>query len=393
MWQKIKNTYHLTEAILANVLYGFPSKKIKVIGVTGTDGKTTTSHLIYHVIHELGCKVSISSSVFTNIAGEITDTGLHVTTQSRWKIQENLKKSVDAGYEYFILETTSHGIDQYRNWGIEYDAAVVTNVTEEHLDYHKTYDNYLRTKAKLLLAANVGVVNRDDRSYRQIKEILTEKNKTFKTFSKFEKADYVWSKEKISSDLEGDFNKENLLAAYAICSELGFDQDKIRKALKTFKLPLGRFDTVYDKDFKIVIDFAHTPNSIRKILSTLKKGSKGRLIHVFGSAGLRDYLKRPEMGKASAEYADLTTLTEEDFRTEKIEDINEKVIDGFKARKFTTYKVINDRQEAIEFALKQAKKGDVVAITGKGHEKSLARGTKEYDWDEYKAVKNALKKL
>jgi len=181
-----------------------------------------------------------------------------------------------------------------------------------------------------------------------------------------------------------------MLAAYTLCKELGISEAKIRSALATFTLPKGRFEMVYDGDFKVMIDFAHTPNSIRTLLSTLKKDSSGRIIHVFGSAGLRDHKKRPDMGKASAEFADIIILTEEDFRTEDLDEINKAVVAGFKQHDFRAYTIVKDRQEAIKHAIELAGKNDVVVLTGKGHERSLARGKQEYDWDEFEAVRKVL---
>lgn len=391
MWQSLKNIYHLCGAVTASFVYGFPSRKIKIIGVTGTDGKTTTSHMIYHVLKESGMKVSLTSSVYADVAGEISDTGLHVTTQSHWDIQKNLRKAVQHGDEFFVLETTSHGIDQHRNWGISYEASALTNVTNEHLDYHKTYEKYLATKVKLLLASKIAVVNKDDYSYPQVKTILEKHGQSFKTYSLTDvSADAYWDKAKISTHLDQDFNKQNLLAAYLICKEIGISEEEIRSSLGSFKLPKGRFELVYDGDFKVMIDFAHTPHSIRTLLQTLKKNTQGRIIHVFGSAGLRDYKKRPDMGKASAEYADIVIVTEEDYRTEDIDKINEAVERGFKERGFSSYRMIPDRQEAIKHAIELAGKHDVVVLTGKSHEKSIARGRKEYPWDEFEAVRNAL---
>jgi UDP-N-acetylmuramoyl-L-alanyl-D-glutamate--2,6-diaminopimelate ligase len=181
-----------------------------------------------------------------------------------------------------------------------------------------------------------------------------------------------------------------MLAAYLLCQQIGLSDDDIRHALSTFKLPKGRFEMVYDGDFKVMIDFAHTPHSIRTLLSSLKKDTSGKIIHVFGSAGLRDYKKRPDMGRASAEFADVVILTEEDFRTENIDDINKAVEEGFKEKGFKGYTIVKDRQEAIKHAIELASRNDIVVLTGKSHEKSIARGKTEYPWDEFDAVKKVL---
>ncbi len=404
--RKIKNAYHLTEAIMANVLYGFPSRNIKVIGVTGTDGKTTTCHLIYHILKKAGKEVSLATSIFADIAGETYDTGLHITTQSRWQIQKNLRKAAKKGHEYFVLETTSHGIDQHRIWGIHYKVAVLTNVTPEHLDYHRTFDNYLKTKVKLLQRADNPIVNMDDDSFEKVTDILKKSNKRYTTCSlKSKDADVTWEKD-IKTSLKEDFNKENILSAIAACQKLKIPRKTIVSAISSFKLPKGRFDVVFNGRFKVLIDFAHTPNSIQRLLSNFAE-EQGRIIHVFGSAGLRDFDKRPVMGSASGEYADIVIITEEDYRTEDFNDIAKSISKGLFEKGFSfiesktfgdikkgdkQFTIVRNRQKAIDLAIATAKRGDVVFVTGKGHEQSLARGKKEYPWDDYKAVEKALKR-
>ncbi|EKE13667.1 MAG: hypothetical protein ACD_12C00872G0008 [uncultured bacterium] len=360
--QKLKNIYHLLQAILANILYGFPSQKLKVIGVTGTDGKTTTTHLIAHILKKAGKKVSFVSSIFASIGGKESDIGFHVTTPSSFALQRLLKQSADNNDEYFILETTSHALDQNRVWGINYQIGVITNITHEHLDYHGNYEDYAKTKLKLLKLAKIGIKN-TDKVVNIIKKIpnLTE------------------------------FNQSNYSSAYNVCKQLGCSDEEILNAMKSFVLPKGRLDLVYDKDFKIIIDFAHTPNALAQLLSSIRKlylEKGGRLIHVFGSAGLRDFTKRPLMGESSGKYCDLVILTEEDYRTEDPEEICKQIALGIKNKSF---QIILDRQEAINHAIKIAKVDDVVVLTGKAHEKSLCRGKIEEPWDEYEAVEKALK--
>ena len=383
--QKLKNIFHLTNAFLANVFYGFPSKKITVIGVTGTDGKTTTTHLIAHILKSCGKKVSYISTIFAKIGEKEYDTGFHVTTPNPWLIQKLIKEAVNNKEEYFILETTSHALDQNRVWGINYKIGVLTNVSHEHLDYHLSYEDYLKTKVKLLKKADVAFFNKDDRSYLYVKKMLKGRKKIIE----YQKLPII---KKNFPNLE-KFNQENFSAAYLVALNLGLRSEEVLKAIKTFKLPKGRFDLVYDKDFKVIIDFAHTPNAFLKLLSEIRKKylkNKGRLIHVFGSAGLRDNTKRPLMGEISSRFADFIILTEEDYRTEDPNKICQEIASGIKNK---NYQVIIDRKKAIEKALKMAKKGDLVVLTGKAHEKSLCRGKTEYPWDEYQAVEIGLKKI
>jgi len=394
--QKLKNFYHLIQAIIANVLYGFPSRKLKIIGVTGTDGKTTTTHLIAHILKTAGKKTSFVSSVFASIGGKESDIGFHVTTPSSFSLQKLLRRSADNNDEYFILETTSHALDQNRVWGIKYEIGVVTNITHEHLDYHKNYEEYLSTKIKLLKMAKTGIVNMDDESFKIIKNLelrIKNYNSKLKILEKLPKLT--------------KFNKYNYSAAYTVCKELGIKDEIILAAFKTFELPKGRLDLIYDKDFKVIIDFAHTPNALAQLLPAIREiylKKQGHLIHVFGSAGLRDFTKRPLMGQASGHSSDLVILTEEDYRTEDPITICQEIGTGLEKEKFTkvkydeliscrekSYSVIVNREKAIREAIKLAKKYDVVVLTGKAHEKSLCRGKTEYPWDEYEAIKKVLK--
>ncbi len=391
--QPLINIYHLFKAILANVYYGFPSKKLKVIGVTGTDGKTTTVFLIYHILKSAGKKVSMVSSIYAKIGEEEFSTGLHVTTPDAILTQKLLKSAGVQGSEYFILETTSHALDQNRSGGIRFDVGLITNITHEHLDYHKTYERYVKAKAKLLLNSKISLINKDDSSAPQLINILKSQNKTFYAYGLKQKADFRFdSKKEVSKDIS-DFNNYNFLAAYSAAALLKIPEAKVIQALRTFRLPAGRLETIYDKDFRVIIDFAHTPASINNVLAYIKNwlGNNGRLIHVFGSAGLRDYQKRPLMGEASATYADIIILTEEDYRTEIPEEVCRQIAEGIN-KKGKNHEVIIDRQKAINKAVSLAKKGDIIVLTGKSHEQSLARGKKEYPWDEKKAVFEAINK-
>ena len=386
--QKIKNIYHLFRALFATFWYGFPSGKVRVIGVTGTDGKTTTTHLIYHILTSCGKKASMISTIFAKIGEKEYDTGFHVTTPDASLIPRYLRMAVDQGQDYFVLETTSHRIAQNQLAGTQFDIAAITNITHEHLDYHKTIEEYATTKLKLIRMARIGIVNADDEITRaHIAKRVT--HNVIKTYGLQNKADYSVDFRKEVPDL-ADFNAYNYLAAYAVCRELGLSDKDIRSAFSTFKLPAGRIDIVYKKDFMVIVDFAHTPNGITRILETVRKQyiqGKGRLIHIFGSAGLRDHTKRFAMGKASATLADISYITEEDYRTENPQEIANEIGAGFGNK---NYFVELNREKAIRNAIQTAKKGDVVIITGKGHEKSLCRGKTEYPWDEIQAVKNIL---
>jgi UDP-N-acetylmuramoyl-L-alanyl-D-glutamate--2,6-diaminopimelate ligase len=408
-FQQIKNIYHLIKAILANIRYGFPSKSIQVIGVTGTDGKTTTSALIYHILKKSSRKVSLISTVSATIGKQSYDTGFHTTTPSPFTVQGFIRQAVDDGDEYFVLETTSHALDQFRVFGVSYRVGLITNITHEHLHYHKTYERYVKAKARLLQWSRTAIINRDDKSYPLLKKLVDKSsfNKQVYTYSLIQNADFRFDISRHIGKKLAHFNKYNYLGAYAVCKQLGLTDKEIYSGMKTYELPPGRLEMIYDEDFKVIIDFAHTPNGLHEALHAIKDDyvGRGRLIHVFGAAAFRDDTKRPIMGRESATFADTTILTEEDYRTEDPYHISKQIAEGMTPLRWVevkpeeyvgkpkTYTAIINRQEAIAKAVAIAKKGDVIVLTGKGHEQSLCRGTKEYPWDDKKAALESLQAL
>ncbi len=402
MWQKAKNVYHFGQAVTAHVANGFPARGVTFIGVTGTDGKTTTSSMIYHILHSVGKKVALVSTVAAIIDGKSYDTGFHVTNPDPAALLKYIKLAIRAKSEFIVLEVTSHGLDQHRVFGIPFKIGVITNITHEHLDYHKTYDNYVAAKFKLLQSSQIAIINRDDQSYENIKFKIKREarfsQKKVITYGLRSDADINPRVFPFKNHLLGDFNNYNCLAAISVCLQLGLLPDEIRNALADFSAPVGREEIVYNKDFAVMIDFAHTPNAIEQILSAIKKDIKktGKIIHVFGAAGLRDHTKRPLMGEASDKYADITILTAEDPRTEKVNEIIRQICKGMKnyelRTKNNTLLIIEDRQQAIDKAIALAKKGDMVVVTGKGHESSMNFGKDEVPWNDHEAVKSALEK-
>lgn len=388
MMRKFKNYAHLWQALIASLLNGEPAKKIKTIGVTGTDGKTTTSSLIYHILSEAGIKTALISTVAARIDDKTYGTGLHTTTPSAFTLQKYIKRAVDAGSEFLVLEITSHALDQNRAHGVNFKIGVLTNITHEHLDYHRSYENYLRAKARLFERSEISILNRDDESFDKISSFA--KNSKILAYSlKNPKADFNLKSIGVKFPEEFEFNQENFLAAVAVAQTLGVQNEQIAAALTTFKFPAGRQEIVYEKDFKIVIDFAHTPNSFSKVLPALKRTTEGRLIHVFGSAGKRDASKRPLMGSIAAKNDDVIILTAEDPRSELIENINSQIKLGIKEFDGELIE-IEDRQKAINEAVRLASKGDTIIITGKGHEQSMNLGHGEITWSDHAAVEKAL---
>lgn len=394
--QKAKNLFwHLPLAVVANFFFGFPSRKLRVIGVTGTDGKTTTVSLIHHILSENKYKAAMVSTVSAKIGEEEIDTGFHITAPDPWLLQKLLKKMVDKGIKCVVLEATSHGLDQFRLWGINFEVGVLTNITHEHLDYHKTIENYRLAKLGLLLKSKEAVINRDDPSY----EFLADKLQNFKDAKIFSygiknKANFNLKDFPFKTSLPGDYNKLNCLAAIGATIAFGVSKNEVLNSIPTFKGVTGRLEEIkVGQKFKVIVDFAHTPNALEQVLKLLngEKQKEKKLIAVFGAAGLRDKTKRPMMGRVANKYADFSVITAEDPRTEDVNEICNEIAGGFSGNQ-DKYKIMTNRGEAINFAINNlANDGDIVVICGKGHEKSMCFGTKEYPWSDQEAAKNALK--
>ncbi len=395
--QKIKNYYHLIQSLVAALGFNYPAKSLFVIGVTGTDGKTTTANLIYHLLQASGYKVAVVSTIGAYVNGKLIDTGFHVTTPSGFALQRIIKQIKKEGCTHLVLEVTSHALDQNRAYGIPFNVGVITNITHEHLDYHKTIEKYRAAKLKLLKLSKVSILNKDDSSYEHlIQKLIGKRVVTYST--KNRNADFYPQKVGISGD---DFNTSNRLAAIAAVCQVSVDVAKdAEQKLSNFVLPEGRQEYVYLDDFQVMVDFAHTPNSIDMILSHLRKKVNGRIIHVFGSAGDRDRTKRPFMGECSSKYADVIILTSEDPRFEDPVQICEEIAEGIHKKFNKTkslnknsqkeYSVIVDRGEAIQKALSIAQKNDLVLVTGKGHEKSMNIKGTEYDWSDRECILSSL---
>lgn len=389
MLRNLKNKYHLGQAALASIRYNMPAKKLTIIGITGTDGKTTTATILHKILMDAGIKSAMISTIGAYIGDKFYDTGFHTTTPSPFALQKYIYLSKQLGCTHIIIETTSHALDQNRIWGIPFEIGVVTNITHEHLDYHRTYERYVTAKAKLLQKAKYAVLNEDDKSYPTLLQ-LVNKEKTY-PYSLTDKAAYVTILDLPKKmKLWGDFNKQNALAAAAAAKLLGISSESVKKSISHFSAPVGRQEVVHDDAFKVIVDFAHTPGAFEKVLPVIKEETAGRLIHVFGAAGKRDASKRPYMGNVSSKFADVIVLTAEDPRRESVEVINTHIMAGF-IRDVELHS-ISDRKKAIERALSIAKKGDTVLITGKGHEKSMNINGSEIPWSDTETVTKLLAK-
>ncbi len=392
--QKLVNVgKHLPLAMVANMRYGFPSKKIKVIGVTGTDGKTTTVNMIYKILSDAGKKVSMISTVNAMVGGKEYETGFHVTSPDPFNVQKFLKMAVKNKDEYLILETTSHALDQYRVWGVKYDIAVVTNITHEHLDYHKNWENYFKAKAKLVKNVKLAIINRDEDHFYRLRKLV--KGKTV-SFGLHKTADFNPNKFPFSLSVPGEFNMMNALAAAAVGVACQIDSKQIKKSLFQFKTPKGRLEKIANKKgLHIYIDFAHTPNGLENAIKALKREHRGgKMITIFGAEGYRDVEKRGMMGEIAVKNSDYSVVTDVDSRGQ-IEKINKMILSGTEkagGKVGENVFVENNRTKAIALAInKLAKKGDIVGIFGKGHELTMnIDGKKEGKWNDYEAVEKAL---
>lgn len=415
MFQAIEPAGHLIEAVLWNCVYGFPGKNFKVIGVTGTNGKTTTTYMIHRMLHEAGYKVGLMTTVAYGVGNDIQPQIHHMTNVPIRELMQRLKWMKSQGAEWLVLETTSHALAQNRVWGVPYSVAVMTNVTHEHLDYHKTFENYRDAKRKLFKLANrnrgglrTGVVNADDPSSSlfagdvknavlyglheaQVKATevkLSSDNVRYTAIAENDSYDII-------CNIPGSFSVANSLAAVCVGRVLGLDRGQIEQGIAALDGVEGRMTSIDEgQDFSVIVDFAHTPDSFEKLFKDIKPVVKGKLIVMFGSAGRRDEAKRAVQGRLAGEYADEVVITEEDDRDiDGITIMNEIAVgaeEAGKARDRNLF-LVHDRAEAIKFAIGRAKPGDTVLLLGKGHEKTIERADGEHNWDEIATAHAALK--
>jgi UDP-N-acetylmuramoyl-L-alanyl-D-glutamate--2,6-diaminopimelate ligase len=407
---------------MAASFHDWPGRSLTVIGVTGTDGKTTTTNLIHQILLAANLKAGMISTVNAVIGDEVLDTGFHVTTPDAHDVQRYLAEMVEAGLTHVVLETTSHGWSQYRVDACEFDIGVVTNITHEHMNEHGNYENYRAAKARLLSNLEVtsekpqgnlrlGVINRDDDKSFDFLNGFIKVNKL--NYGLGEDADVrgmdieyspsgirfiAQSRDfqvEVKSKLVGAYNVSNCLAALAATVYgLGIEPEVAAQGIASLEGIPGRMERIdVGQNFTAIVDFAHTPNALKSALEAGRTMTNGRVISVFGSAGLRDKEKRRMMAETSAELADLTVLTAEDPRTESLEVILEEMAAGARSKggiEGKTFWKIPDRGKAIRFALTLAHPGDIVLSCGKGHEQSMCFGKREHLWDDRTAMRAAL---
>ncbi len=416
LFRAIEPVGHLLEAVIANIRYGFPGRRLRVIGVTGTNGKTTTSFMIHRMLHEAGLDVALSTTVGYGFGSEITSQTEHITTAQAGVLQRRLKQFADAGVEWVVVETSSHSLAQHRVWGVPYEIAVMTNVTHDHLDYHRTFERYVNAKRRLFKIANrhgrrFGVINADDPSAAKFKKAIKRtatygikagdlRAKDMKlegdhsTFEAHIKDDSY----KIKVNIPGEFNVSNAMAAVLVGREIGLSRAQIEKGIAALKGVEGRM-TVIDEGqpFKVIVDFASTPDGFQKFFESMRPLVKGKLIAVFGSAGRRDAKKRAVQGKIAGKYADIVIATEEDDRDEDGQMILEQIAKGArKSGKQIGKNLILEpnRENAIAVAMTLATSSkDAVVLLGKGHEKTIERADGEHPWSDPEVARTALRAM
>ncbi|MEG2310457.1 MAG: UDP-N-acetylmuramoyl-L-alanyl-D-glutamate--2,6-diaminopimelate ligase [Clostridia bacterium] len=393
-------------ALIAATYYEYPALKLKLIGVTGTKGKTTTAYMIRDIMNASGKKTGMIGTIYNtylNIKIEATR-----TSPESLDLHKLLRDMVDAGIEYVVIEVSSHALALDRVYGIRFAASLFTNLSEEHLDFHETMDNYLNAKAKLFSISDFAIINGDDIYAPKLIKMLQCKMATFGLDNDVNltatdvciNAECVEFKmyinrmlETIRVNIPGRFSVYNALGAIGVCSLFNCQMDAILLSLANITVP-GRSEVVdIGKTFTVMIDFAHTPSSLEAILTAVKRHAKGRIICVFGCGGNRDTIKRPMMGKISGRIADFTVITTDNPRNEEAEKICKDIEVGIKD---TTglYKIIKSRREAIKFAMSIAWKGDIIVIAGKGHETyQIFKNNKKINFDERVIVKEIASEM
>ena len=416
LFKKIEPYGHLGEAVLMNIRYGFPARKLRIIGVTGTNGKTTTSFMIHRMLHESGIKAGLLTTVANGIGNDITPQTEHITTAQASILQKKLREMVTAGVEWVVVETSSHSLAQHRVWGVPYEIAVMTNITHEHLDYHGTFNNYVEAKRRLFKIANknglrFGVVNKQDPSADLFVDTVAnattygigtgdisasslQLSTRFSTF----KATVEGDSYDMRVNIPGEFNVSNSMAAIAVGRILGLSKKEIEQGIAALDGVQGRMNVIDEgQKFQVIVDFASTPDAFERFFESIRPLTKGKLIAVFGSAGRRDEAKRSKQGRIAGKYADVVIATEEDDRDVDGNRILEQIADGARSQGKVKAKdlfLILNREEAIGFAMTQAtSKDDVVVLLGKGHELTIERADGVYPWDEADVARAALQAL
>ena len=394
--------YHFAQSVVANLKYHSPAKKLRIIGITGTNGKTTTCFMIWNMLNKAGYKTGLMTTVAWGIDKLKPELG-HMTTVDANTLNQRISKIASAGAEFLVLEVTSHALAEFRTLGIPVEIAVFTNLTHDHLDYHKTLTNYRNAKGKLFKKAKYSILNADDEATKYFKTLSQEyitygiKKGNFRAKSiklGISGVKYSLGDINIETKIPGEFNVYNSLAAILVGKKLGLTNKQIEDGISSLESVEGRMNIIDEgQPFTVIVDYAHTPDAIEKVFDSLPN-HKGRIISVHGGAGRRDPATREIRGRILAKYSDIVIITEDDSRDEDPETIAAEFIKGAEKQGKTLdkdlYKEL-DRKKAIALALELAKKGDVVLILGKGHEKTILRADGPHPFEDIKVVKSLLR--
>lgn len=401
----VEDTRGIFSYICAN-FFSNPAEKLKLIGLTGTNGKTTTTFLIKQILENVGKKVGLIGTVQNMIGDEAYPA--KYTTPDPYELQKLFAQMVEAGCEYCVMEVSSQALAQGRVNGVRFAVGAFTNLTQDHLDYHKTWENYFNAKRLLFENCDIAVTNADDENGLKIIEGLNfdkvvtyavnrndatyvAKNVTFKSNG----VEYELVGDMIgrcSCPIPGRFSVYNSLCAASCALALGISFEQVLMAISKSQGVKGRIEVVpCDRDFTIIIDYAHSPDGLENIISSLKEIAKGRVVTLFGCGGDRDKTKRPKMGKIAAELSDYCIVTSDNPRSENPSAIIQDILEGMKGVK-TPYTVVENRKEAIAYAIEHAKKDDIILLAGKGHETYQILPTGTIHFDEREAVAEILAK-
>ncbi len=402
----VANTHAAYAKMCAN-FYGNPAKKLKFIGVTGTNGKTTVTNILKHILSMENKKVGLIGTIQNEIGDTIIKTDK--TTPNHLEYQKLLKDMVDGGCEYVVMEVSSHALEQHRIADTKFEVGVFTNLSQDHLDYHETMENYYEAKKKLFDVSKMAVICVDDEYGKRLAKEVSCSAVTFSVDS--DDSSYRASEISINASgvkykLTGDndseficfstpgmFSVHNSMAAAIVGFLLGFNEKNVVNDIAKCKPVKGRSENIpTNRDFYVICDYAHSPDGLKNILDSINSYSNGRVVTLFGCGGDRDKTKRPIMGEVAAKNSDFLIVTSDNPRTEDPDSIIEDIIVGVEKEK-KPYVKITDRKEAIKYALENAKKDDIILLAGKGHEDYQIIGTKKIDMDERDIVKEILNSL
>ncbi len=407
--RRVEISYRRSRAKVVSARYGNPASQLRVIAVTGTNGKTTTACYINEILKEARFKTAMFTTAVIEVAGESQINDLNATVATTARMQRFFKDAKKAAVDYVVLEVTSHSLDQFKLEGVPIEVAVMTNLTQDHLDYHKTMDNYAAAKAKLFkLKPRFMVLNRDDEWFDYFDKYDATSQKInygkheeaearidhVKLYRKGTEADLVIDHQthlELATALPGEFNVYNMTAATSVAYLLGIKLDDIQEGIANLEAVPGRFERAVDGlDYDVIVDYAHTPDALEKLLNAAKNIAKGRVILVFGACGDRDKTKRPIMGEIAAKNADRIFLTDEESYNEDPTAIRDMIREGIERVGGANMTELPDRREAIERALGSAKKGDMVLITGMGHEQYRIVNGERLPWNDTVVVREII---